>query len=92
MVTMKKFARIKTRAEVLAQCRAQRVKVDQRHYKAGSDWTTLSRGGCTVIWCSFNGNFFGTTPDGTRFSSREITHENEPWFQALLSFFYVEKA
>ena len=85
---MRTFARIKSRQEVLAQCRAQRVEVDQRSYKAGSDWTTLRKGGCTVVWCSFNGNFFGTTPDGIQFSNDSDKHEKEPWFQQLLEFFY----
>lgn len=88
---MKQFARIKPREQVLEQCLAQGVEVDQRQYEAGSDWTTLRKGGCTVIWCSFNGNFFGTTPDGIEFDNKGTTHESEPWFQQLLSFFYVEK-
>jgi hypothetical protein len=44
-----------------------------------------------VFWCSFNGNFFGTTPDGVEFNNWATTHDDEPWFQQLLSFFYVEE-
>lgn len=58
-----------------------------------------------VMFNTFNGTFYGTTPRaknwqrvgeprvpaGVEFDSGSTTHEHEPWFQALLSFFYVEK-
>lgn len=44
-----------------------------------------------VMYNTFNGTFFGRTPEGVRFSSSSTHFEAEPWFQALLSFFYVEK-
>lgn len=44
-----------------------------------------------VFYNSFNGRFFGRTDKGVAFDSSSTRHEHEPWFQALLSFFYVEK-
>jgi hypothetical protein len=50
----------------------------------------------TVAYNTFNGKFFGSINEGplagTEFSSGSTKHERQPWFQALLSFFYVEKA
>lgn len=43
-----------------------------------------------VLYNSFNGNFFGTTDRGIQFDSTSTEHKNEPWFQALLAFFYEE--
>lgn len=86
-----KFERAKTRDEVLAQCKTQGIKVDQKAYERGSDYTTLSKGGCTIVWSSWNGKFMGKTPDGIEFNSDSAKHDNEPWMQALLSFFFVPK-
>lgn len=47
--------------------------------------------GAFVMFNTFNGTFFGTTDKGVEFDSSSTTHEAAPWFQALLSFFYVEK-
>jgi hypothetical protein len=88
---MRKFKTAKTRKQVLAQCKAQGVEVDDRLYRQGSDLSTLRGGGATVIWRSFDGWFFGTTPDGTQFNSNSAEHEGAPWFQALLEFFYEGK-
>lgn len=44
-----------------------------------------------VMFNTVNGTFFGTTDKGVEFSSSETQYEKEQWFQALLSFFYVEK-
>lgn len=88
---MKTFAGNKSLKAIKAQCVAQGVTFDDRMYrKQGSDHVVVEGGGCRVLFSTFNGNFFGTTPDGTTFDSRETLHEDEPWFQALLSFFYVE--
>ena len=44
-----------------------------------------------VMFSTFNGTFFGNTDKGVAFDSSSTKHEHEPWFQMLLSFFYVEK-
>lgn len=87
----RKFARVKTREEVKAQCKAAGVQFDDRLYKLGSDFTVLRGGGAEVLWSSWNGVFFGTTPDGKRFNSSSQRHAKQPWFQALLDFFYAEE-
>jgi hypothetical protein len=88
---MKTFAGNKTRAQVKAQCKAAGVQFDERAYKAGSDFTFLRGGGACVAWSSWNGRFFGKTPDGIEFNSDSDEWDGEPWMQALLNFFYVEK-
>ena len=88
---MKTFAGNKSRDQVKAQCKALGVIFDESAYKGGSDYTSIRGGGAALLWSSFNGRFFGTTDTGVEFSSDETTHESEPWFQQLLSFFYVEK-
>lgn len=88
---MKKFAGNKTREQVKAQCDALGLEFDDAAYQRGSDITVIRGGGAHVLWISFNGRFFGTTDTGIEFSSDETTHEAEPWFQALLDFFYVSK-
>jgi hypothetical protein len=88
---MKKFAGNKSREQVKAQCKALGLVFDEAAYKAGSDVTRICGGGASVCWISFNGRFFGPTDTGVEFSSDSTKHEDEPWFQALLSFFYVEK-
>ena len=69
--------------------------------------TATSKVGGWVMFNTFNGTFYGETPKkrdwhhplvskfcpppGVEFNSRSTEFEAEPWFQALLSFFYVEK-
>lgn len=69
--------------------------------------TASSSTGGWVMFNAINGKFFGETPrkrtwhhplvnefcppSGIRFSSSDTKHEHEPWFQALLAFFYVER-
>ena len=67
--------------------------------------TATSNVGGWVMFNTFNGTFYGETPKatnwqkvneprvppGVEFSSSGTEFEAEPWFQALLSFFYVEK-
>lgn len=89
---MKKFAAPKDRKTVFAQCKAAGVKVNNIPYKKGSDFTYLTGGGAYVAWSSWNGKFFGKTDKGVEFHSDSAKHDKEPWMQALLSFFYVEKA
>lgn len=93
---MKKFAGNKPLDVIKAQCEAQGVHFNEFLFLAGSDYVVLTsikgdNDSGQVLYNTCSGLFFGTTPDGVQFDSAETTHENEPWFQALLSFFYVEK-
>jgi hypothetical protein len=88
---MKKFAGNKSRDQVKAQCEALGLEFDDAKYERGSDFTTIRGGGAEVIWSSFNGRFFGTTDEGVEFSSDDTQHDDQPWFQLLLAFFYIEK-
>ena len=88
---MKTFGSTKHLKEILAQCKAQGLLVDLDKYRSGSDYIVIRGGDAEVMFNTFNGRFHGTTPDGVQFSSDNANHEREPWFQALLSFFYNEK-
>ncbi len=94
---MKKFTAYKDLDTIEAQCKAAGIQYDARMMdEHGSDYIVVrtladdSHSG-EVLYNMFNGNFFGTTPDGIQFDSMNDMHEDEPWFQQLLSFFYVEK-
>lgn len=93
---MKKFAGHKTLDVIKQQCQEAGIEFDDRLHKTGSDYVVVrtikgDKDSGIVLYSSFNGNFFGSTPDGVDFDSASTEHENEPWFQALLSFFYIEK-
>lgn len=103
---MKTFAGVKTLDTIKAQCAAQGVPIDTRLCDKHG-WDTIVVGGpilllpghpasdsmenAYAIFNTFNGKFFGRTHEGVSFDSSSTEHESEPWFQALLSFFYVEK-
>lgn len=98
---MKTFARNKTFDEVAEQCRRQGVRFDARLYvNRGVD--TVVVGGplvlpfkkgapAYVIYNCATGRFHGRTHEGLTFSESS-DFDDRPWFQALLAFFYVEKA
>lgn len=89
---MKKFAGNKTLEQLRAQCAALNLELDTlRHDQDGDDHIVVRGGGAEVFFSTFNGKFFGTTDTGVAFDSDSTEHEEEPWFQQLLSFFYVEK-
>jgi len=88
---MKKFAGNKTLAQIKAQCKAAGIEFDDSRYKKGDDHVAIRSPGVMVLFSSFNGRFFGNTPDGQEFSSDDEL-DGTPWFDRLLSFFYVEKA
>ncbi len=94
---MKKFAGNKKLEVIQEQCESAGIHYDDRALDHGFDHVVITtikgdRNSGQVIYNSVNGNFFGVTHEGVKFNSNETEHEHEPWFQALLSFFYVEKA
>lgn len=94
---MKTFAGNKTLATIKQQCELAGIQFDDDRFNAGDDHVTIrtrandnSLG--VVVYNTVNGNFTGITDQGVHFSSRSTEHEDEAWFQALLTFFYQEKA
>jgi hypothetical protein len=88
------FGRIKTVTEIVSQCRAQGVPVETaKHLRGQSDFIMVGRPESDfghALYNSFNGKFFGVTDLGQRFSSEDRALDAQPWFQALLAFFYAD--
>jgi hypothetical protein len=93
---MKRFKRHKTFDEIKAQCEAAGIHFSDHLYKVtGADFVVITtiegnNNSGQVLYNTVTGAFFGTTPDDVSFDSDKDEHENEPWFQALLLFFYEE--
>jgi hypothetical protein len=89
---MKKFAGHRSYDEIKALCQEQGLRfVDTAYIFNGADSVTVVGGGAVVVYDTTTGRFRGSTPDGIDFDSNSDEHDNEPWFQALLSFFLIEK-
>jgi hypothetical protein len=86
----KTFAGNRPLKEIRAMCKAQGVQLIDSQWKRGSDYVTLRSPGAYVMFNTFNGTFFGKTPANVEFSSDD-RRDGEPWFDALLNFFYVMK-
>lgn len=91
---MKKFAGSKSLEVIKSQCAAIGLDYNDALHRMGNDHIVITtikgdNDSGQVLYNTFNGKFFGTTPDGVQFDSDETTFENEEWFQELLSFFYV---
>jgi hypothetical protein len=94
---VKKFARHKTFEEVVRACHQQEVYCDTAAHERGGDTICVGAPartpGCGwVVYSTFNGRFFGSTPYGVHIDSDSQTHDGEPWMQALLKFFYADDA
>lgn len=94
---MKQFAGNRPLKQIKDQCEAQGLHFDDLAYRVrGHDHVVITGGGARVFYNTFNGRFFGEAwfdPPGqlVHFNSDSTEHEKRPWFQALLSFFYVNK-
>lgn len=91
---MRTFKGNKSLTHIESQCKQAGIHFNDYLLRTGtSDYvviTTIKDDNYSgqVLYNTFNGTFFGTTPDGTQFDSRSTEHEHEPWFQQLLEFFY----
>lgn len=94
---MLKFKDIKPLATILQQCEEQGVPVNKYLFDSGASdsivvghtyGTPLKPG--HVFYNTVNGCFYGKTDKGVDFNSQSDEHDNEPWMQALLTFFYTE--
>lgn len=90
------YARHRTVTEVLKLAAEKGFKVDaMRHTHSGSDYITVYMPGpgnklVPVMYNVYNGRFFsGGREAFSYFSSDEVKNEDQPWFQAMLEFFYV---
>lgn len=95
---MKTFQRHKTYEEIKAQCAAQSLYFGDTYYRThGGDTIKIAKEfGNTdyVIFNTTNGRFFGSASvygQTVEFNSDTTTYDGEPWFDALLDFFLVEK-
>jgi hypothetical protein len=94
---MKTFSAVKPVDLILKQCKEQGVPVNDHLYRTAM-WDTIVIGNQAkgkklghVVFNTFNGRFSGVTDKGVKFTSDSPKHDNEPWMQALLNFFYTEK-
>lgn len=91
---MKTFAGCKDSEQILAQCAADGIAVDSAKYEAGGDHLVVELPGPTgekvrVLYNVVSGRFFYSANDGSGFSSDD-NRDGQPWFDAMLDFFYVE--
>lgn len=88
---MKTFTGHKTYEQIKAQCEQLGLELlDKLRKEAAADHICVSGGGGYVWFNTVNGKFWGETDQGIEFDSSSTVFENEPWFQQLLAFFYVE--
>lgn len=84
------FSRHKTYEEVRDQCKAQGLELNDTRYHEGGDYLVVRGGGGHAVYSTFNGTFFGKTPNGVMFRSQELTHDSQRWMQGLLHFFLTK--
>ena len=85
-----KFSGHRNYAQIREACRAQGLLLEDMAYrKHGSDWIGIrgQTGGTLVMYSTPTGRFHGIHPDGRSFSESSPL-DGEPWFDALLGFFY----
>lgn len=90
---MKTFTRHRSLEELKDYCKEKGWKLNTTRFEAGDDsvsfkWKVGKVSGLAVF-NTFNGKIIGQTKDGVMFSSDNTTHENEPWFSAMLEAAYV---
>ncbi|MGC0153586.1 hypothetical protein ACPRNU_14075 [Chromobacterium vaccinii] len=88
-----KFSRHLSVDEVQAACEVKGFTFDRAKYDAGSDYVRVQGEvegqAVDALYSSFNGRFFGKTASGIEFNSGSTDYDDQPWFDALLNFFYV---
>lgn len=92
---MKTYKRHITIDELRARCAAAGVPLNSHLYDTkGHDHVVVGEGPNKVYCSSFNGSFFGwrggNLDEDSHFDSRSNL-EHEPWFAALLDFFYTNE-
>jgi hypothetical protein len=95
---MRKFVGTKSLVILRAQAKKAGVKVDDHAFRRGADRVYFKSPGVLIALNTFNGRFYGKRVklEGVDvvhvhdISSDSTEHEKEPWFQALLEFFYTD--
>lgn len=91
------FARHRTSTEVVELARQKGYRFSTEKYNLGSDYITVELPGpsgelVAVLYSVVNGRFFHVARGaGISFGSDKTEHDGEPWFNAMLDFFYVPK-
>lgn len=90
---MQKFARHRTVDEIKKLGKKSRFSVNtQRYDRNGADHIVIhgdfAGHELPVLYNSVDGRFFGELPSGEMFSSDDATLDGQPWFDAMLAFFY----
>lgn len=93
-VVPRQFSRHRSREEVITLAKARNVKVDASYYDSGTDHLVVYLPGPTaeivkVLFNVISGCFFYAPEDGAGFSSDDKL-DGQPWFDAMLDFFYIE--
>lgn len=86
----RQFARHKTYEEIKAQCEAQGIELLDQRFHEGGDCVAVRGGGAHAVYSTFNGRFWGKTPNGVLFNSQDMRHDGLPWMRGLLNFFLVK--
>ena len=92
-----KYAGHKTLEQIRKQCEESGMVLDSTgHDKRGDDHVfvraTAQDGKIARIYFNtVTGTFFGTTPEDKGFNSESKEYVGQPWFDAVLDFFYLPK-
>jgi hypothetical protein len=90
---VKTYSGAKSLDQIVQQCSDQNVPLDDTDHLMGGDTIIVGMPDSgVVVFNTFNGFFTGVTPEGLEFQSDSDEYESQSWFQALLTFFYVEKS
>lgn len=91
------FARHRNATEIIELARQHGHRVNAERFGRGDDHLTIEMPGpagtpVPVLYNVFSGRFFHySRVGGLHFASDSDAHEGEPWFDAMLEFFYAPK-
>lgn len=91
---LKRFAGHRSHEQIREACRAQGLILEDAAYRRhGSDWIGVrgKAGGTLVLYSTPTGRFHGTQPATGEKFTESSPFDGEPWFDALLAFFYYEE-
>lgn len=91
---LKRFAGHRNYQQIRDECKAQGLILEDAAYRRhGSDWIGV-RGrpdGPLVLYSTPTGRFHGTHPATGEKFTESSPFDGEPWFDALLAFFFYEE-